>query len=33
MELAWLTEAHQSPAEEPSALEGVTELFSVSFDR
>lgn len=33
MELAWLVEAHQGPAEEPSALEGVTELFSVAFDR
>lgn len=33
MELACLMEAHLGPPEEPSALERVTELFSVSFHR
>lgn len=33
MELTCLVEAHQDPPEKPSALERVTELFSVSFDR
>lgn len=33
MELACLMGAHLGPPEEHSALERVTELFSISFDR
>lgn len=33
MELPCLMGTHQCPPEEPSALEKVIELFSVSFDR